>query len=458
LEGDQSIPFTLVEETLSIKDKKAPEGVKKQKIKIRLTNRGPVISGIFPNLKTDKVLSLRWSLVENMGAEMGIKELIQAKSVTGVREALKRVNFLMLNFTFGDVASNIGWQVSGNLPIRSKGDGTVPFAVTGSSDNWSGWVPFGEMPQSYNPQKGWVGTCNHNTIPIDYPYYYSSHLSPSYRYRRLKQLLDTQGIKTADNHWQFQRDTFNLMAKSIAPVMARALVSHEDTRQMGEILSRWDYHDDPDKSAPTIFQAVYRKFSLLVFEDELGEDLAKTMLGNWYFWQERLGKMVIEGSSAWFDDVKTADIKESRGDLFHQAALAAAADLESSLGKDPAKWLWGKVHRVEFVSPVRREGFGKGLAGGGSHPALGSGETLGRGIYDFNDPFDVTTFASLRMVADLGDPDKVLAVLPGGVSGRIFNKHSKDQIESFINGNKVYWWFSDAAIKAHNRNTLVLKP
>jgi penicillin amidase len=168
--------------------------------------------------------------------------------------------------------------------------------------------------------------------------------------------------------------------------------------------------------------------------------------------------MVVEGNPAWFDNANTADIKESRDDLFHQAALTAAADLESSLGKDPAKWLWGKVHRVEFVSPVRREGFGKGLVGGGTHPALGSGQTLGRGIYGFNDPFDVTTFASLRMVADLGDPDKVLAVLPGGVSGRLFDKHSKDQIESFINGSKVYWWFSDAAIKAHNRNTLILKP
>ena len=54
--------------------------------------------------------------------------------------------------------------------------------------------------------------------------------------------------------------------------------------------------------------------------------------------------------------------------------------------------------------------------------------------------------------------EKVLAVLPGGVSGRLFDKHLKDQIESFINGNKVYWWFSDAAIKAHSRNTLVLNP
>jgi len=458
LEGDQSIPFNVIEETLTIKDKKAPGGFKEQKIKIRLTKRGPVISGIFSNFKTDKVLSLRWSLVENMGIKMGLAEMMQAKSITGLREALKQVDYLMLNFTFADAGGNIGWQVSGNLPIRSKGDGTIPVEVTGTRDNWIGWVPFDEMPQLYNPQRGWVGTCNHNTIPNDYPYYYSSQLASSYRYRRLKQLLDPQGFKTVDDHWQFQRDTFNLMAKSIAPMMARALTAHEDTKKLGKTLSGWNYHDDPDSYAPTIFQAVYRKFALLVFEDELGDDLARTMLDNWYFWQERLGKMVVEGNSPWFDNVKTADFKESRDDLFHLAALEAAAELEAGHGKNPDKWQWGKVHRIEFVSPVRREGFGKGLLGGGSHPALGSGETLGRGVYGFNDPFDVTAFASLRMVADLGDPDKVLAVLPGGVSGRLFGKHSKDQIVSFINGNKVYWWFSDAAIKAHSRNILVLKP
>jgi penicillin amidase len=248
------------------------------------------------------------------------------------------------------------------------------------------------------------------------------------------------------------------MAVTIAPVMAKALLSHDDTRSLGEILSDWDYHDDLDQAAPTIFQAVYRHFALLVFEDELGRDLAETMLDNWYFWQERLGQMVVEDNFVWFDNVKTADIQESIDDLFYQAAQTAAVDLAVEFGKNPDKWLWGNVHRVEFVSPVRPQGFGKGLVGGGSHPALGSGETLGRGIYGFNEPFDVVVLASLRMVADLADDDKVLAVLPGGVSGRLFDKHGKDQIEPFIDGSKVYWWFSDAAIKAHSRHTLVLKP
>ena len=95
--------------------------------------------------------------------------------------------------------------------------------MTDSEDNWAGYIPFDEMPHSLNPERGWVGTCNHKTITKDYPYYYSSHLSPSYRYERLKQLLDTPNPKTAENHWQYQRDTVNLMAKRIAPLMAKAL-------------------------------------------------------------------------------------------------------------------------------------------------------------------------------------------------------------------------------------------
>ena len=113
---------------------------------------------------------------------------------------------------------------------------------------------------------------------------------------------------------------------------------------------------------------------------------------------------------------------------------------------------------MEFVSPLRRKGFGKGILGGGSHPAPGSGETLYRGIYNSSDPYNVTIPAALRMVADLGDKDKVLAVLPGGVSGRLFDPHNKDQIEAYMNGNKMYWWFSDNAIKEHAQHLLKLSP
>ena len=458
LEGSISIPFEVIEETLRFKDKASPGGFKEEKIKIRRTRRGPVISGAMRGLVTDKVISMRWSSFEVQSPSLGLEKLLGCRTVEEIRRALEDVNQIALNFVFADTEGNIGWQTTGKIPLRAQGEGLVPYVVKDGTDNWTGWIPWESMPHAVNPERGWLGTCNHLTVGRDYPYHYTTHASPSYRYRRLMELMDAPGKKSVDDHWEFQRDAVNLMAKTIAPVMSRVLLSHEDTKRMGQILADWDFVDSSDKVAPTIFQSVYREFALLVYSDDLGEALARTMLDKWYFWQERLQKMVLENNSPWFDNINTTDKKESRDYLFHQAALIAGKNIELLLGADPAKWLWGKVHVHEFVSPIRRSGAGKDLLGGGSHPAPGSFETLYRGIYEFNEPYKVTISASIRMVADLADPDKILAVLPGGVAGRQFDPHTTDQVQSFMDGNKVYWWFSDKAIKEHTKHSLTLSP
>jgi len=458
LEGDTSIPFTVLEEKLSIKDKKASNGIRQETIQIRLTHRGPIVSDVFPKLQTSKVLTLRWAPFETMQPRIGLDRLMFAQSIEDIRGTLRDVNFVMLNFVFADKKGHIGWQTSGKLPVRSQKDGTFPYVVKGTQDNWTGWIPFDDMPSAYDPEKGWVGTCNHTAVGRDYPYYYSSYASPSYRYRRLKQLIETPNLKTTQDHWRYQRDTLNLMAKVISPLMATALSRHANTQDMAQYLTQWDYHDDPDQVAPTLFQAIYREFARLTFIDELGQTPSETMLDTWYFWQERLQQMIVENKSVWFDDISTKDVVETRDAIFHQAAQKAAEKLKNEFGKDLDKWLWGKVHTIEYLSPIRREGFGKGLLGGGEHPAGGSAETLLRNYYAFNKPFKVIISDSLRMVADLADTEKILAVLPGGVSGRLFHPHTKDQIKAFISGEKVYWWFSDKAIQAHTQTTLVLNP
>ena len=339
MEGDKSLPFEIIEETLTIKDKKAPDGIRKEPIKIRLTRRGPVVSRVLPGLVNDKIITLRWAPFETMGPRIGLKGALTSRSVDDVRKALENMNLLMLNFVFADTAGNIGWQVSGKLPIRSQKDGTFPQVVKDDSDNWIGWIPYDEMPQRYNPGRGWIATCNHHTVDVNYPYYYSSHQASSYWYRRIKQLLERPGKKSVDDHWTYQRDTLNLMAQAIAPAMAQALNAHEDTQNLGSILSQWNFKDDADQVAPTIFQATYRRFAELVFVDDLGEKLAATLLGDWYFWQERLQQMVLENNSPWFDDQGTPSETETRDDLFHQAAVDAAKELADRWGSKPEKWL-----------------------------------------------------------------------------------------------------------------------
>lgn len=456
MEGESSAAFETRTETIKIKDDDAQGGMREEKITIRSTRRGPVVSDVLKGLDTDHVITLRWSPFESMTPALGIEDLMFAQSAGDVKRALCSVTTIMLNFVFADTGGNIGWQTTGRLPVRSRGESIMPGKVNGEPDDWKGWIPYGAMPQEYNPGKQWLGTCNHKTVPGDYPYYISSRFAPSYRYERLMELMEGRDKLTVDDHWDFQRDKKNPMAEKILPVMAESLAGKKETKDMAEILRGWDLTDSRDSAGAAVFQAVYREFVYHTFEDELGGRLMETFADAGYFWKERLQHMVLSGDSPWFDDINTSE-RETMSDIFVQAAVSAKSALENKLGEDPEKWQWGDLHKLEFVSPIMRSGFLKSALGGGAHPMGGSSETLYRAIYAYSDPFDVTVSASLRMVADLGDPDKVAAVLPCGVAGRQFHEHSKDQTGAFMSGEKLYWWFSDEKIEEHTRSQLVLK-
>ena len=87
----------------------------------------------------------------------------------------------------------------------------------------------------------------------------------------------------------------------------------------------------------------------------------------------------------------------------------------------------------------------------------GSGETLYRSLYTYDKPQEISFSACLRMVADMGDQEKVLAVINGGTAARTFHPHHKDQVAAYASGKKLYWWFSDQKVKEHAKTTLILK-
>ena len=193
LEKGNSIPFHIISETLKIKDKNATSGFREEVVKIRLTNRGPVISGFLKPLKTDTVVTMRWGPFETMEPALGFDFLLTSKSVNDVRESLRSATTAHFNVTFADVEGNLGWQTTGRLPIRNFGNGTVPVDANRHPDTWSGWVPYEETPQQYGSDRDWIGNANHNTVKKSYPYYYSSYFSPYYRYQRLIELMSRPG-------------------------------------------------------------------------------------------------------------------------------------------------------------------------------------------------------------------------------------------------------------------------
>ena len=131
----------MIEETLRYKDDEAAEGFSEENLTIRLTRRGPVISEVFSQLDTDRVLSLRWASAESMASTSDYLRIMQTTSAEDFREALRHWKNHQFNFVFADRQGNIGWHVSGMVPNRAPGSGTVPYVVRDRRDNWSGWIP-----------------------------------------------------------------------------------------------------------------------------------------------------------------------------------------------------------------------------------------------------------------------------------------------------------------------------
>jgi len=457
LEGDKSVPFEIIEDTVRVRTWGWATGFRAVPLRIRVTHRGPVISDHDMGLPGGTLLSLRWSVPEAMRADdSGGTDIMLARNVEEARQAIGRVN-APYAYVVADVEGNIGQFNGGRVPIRLRGDGSTPVPVTDGVDAWGGMIPWEQMPGVVNPPRGWVAAANQRTVPANYPFEYSSYFAASWRYRRIRELLDTPRPLSAEDHWRFMWDTKNTMAERLVPVMAAALAAHDDTRAMADVLRAWDLKDQPDAVAPTIFQTTYRDFARLTFEDELGAEVTARMLDNYYYWQERLARLSRDNGNAWFDDVTTGQ-RETRDEILHRAALRARDELTARLGPDLQDWRWGRVHTVTFAGPIIPGKWPAAILGGGTQPKDGSGETINRATSDFARPFDSVYIASMRFVADLADPDKVMAVVSGGVSGRQFDPHLKDQLGAWRSGEPRYWWFSDEAIREHTRHELRLEP
>ena len=460
LDAGRGVPFEVVTESIRVKDKSVAGGFREHALKLRYTKRGPVISdhpGMGP--AGNKLLVLRSTDAEVLAPITGIEGLLTAPDVAAFDREVRKIDLMMFNFVFADDQGAIAHRASGAVPIRAGADGGFPrLPAKDGSDDWTGFIPKDRMPGMINPARAWVGTANHDTRPEGFPWYYTNYVAPNYRYTRMGQVLGSASQMTVDEHWKLMRDDRNLQSDALRRSITAALKDDATHRDLAAILEKWDGVDRADQAAPLVYQALYREIALGTFSDELGEDTVNDMLSTWYFWQQRFDALLATPDATWFDDVRTADRRETLADVIRGAAPRARAQIEAAQGKDPAKWAWGKAHTLRFVSPLRRSGAGQGLLGGFTVERSGSGETLNRGVYDFNKPYDVNFFASMQWVVDFGDADKIEAVLAGGVSERHFQPHQTDQARLWAAGQRRAWWFNPAKAEANAKTRMVLAP
>ena len=446
----EKVAFEKRKITISVKDSTNVE------LEIRSTKKGPIISD-FPvfNILTNDVVSLRLSLAETKSNYIDFDRLLETKNVSEFRDALKGMDNMFFNYAIADVEGNIAHQSTGLVPIRANHGGELP-TYGNQEDTWLGFIPKEELPHMVNPERGWIGTANNDTRPDEYPYYYSNHFSPYYRYQRITEVLSENKKISSEDLWDMILDVKNMQAELFTPLFVSALAKNEETNDIAAVLKAWNYQEDINSVGASIYNVLYNELLYLVLNDELPDDVEDMYWENVYYWNQKVdGFMVSENS--FIDNMDTPQ-KETLKDLIIEAGLKTKMFLTDRLGDNQEDWTWGKIHTVRFFSPIRKEGFGSGLLGAEILPKAGSNQTLNRGGFVKNKEreFDTSWFSSFRMVADMNDDEKIMAVLSGGSAARIFHPYYKSQLEQWKIGEWIPYWISKEKVLEHSEYQLIL--
>jgi penicillin amidase len=383
-------------------------------------------------------------------------DLNRARDWTEFRAAMKRFIEPSQNVVYADTEGNIGYQATGLIPIRaSEKNGPLPNAVLSpfSGDNdaneWTGYIPFDELPSVYNPRSGLLATANGRIAGLSYPYTLAYSWGAPYRTERIHRLLNTGEKFRPEQMLGIQTDVDSEFDRFCAERLVYAVDNNPNAspraRQAASILRKWDGGVTADSVAPTIITAARNQLVRMILEPRVGDDWKAY---HWPMESVALESMLLHRPPQWLPK------------QFHSWPALLAAAMEESLRSAPANlndWAWGKTIALNLRHPVlsaipglERIPLLRRWAGPGRYSQRGDRFTVLQVGPDFG--------PSMRMTVDLSDLDHSTLNLVNGQSGNPVSRHYDDQWKAWRNGSSFPLPFSDGAVEKAKVNELELLP
>jgi len=444
---------------------------------VRLTRHGPVISEDYGPLKNvgdpedeefvpfkdragielpeEYVIALKWTALSPSTPFQAIWGFNTAKNWDEFREAAREFHVPAQNLLYADIEGNIGYQMPGDIPIRANGDGTVPVPGWTDEYEWTGYIPFEELPYAFNPSEGYIATANNQVPPSDYPNLITYDWDYGFRAQRIVDLIENAPGKIDIAYMrQIQGDSFDANAPLYVPMLLETAGLSESHLNL---LKGWDYQDRADSSAAAVFNAFWRHFLQNTFNDDLPEERYYPDGGS--RWNEIIRHM--DESSAWWDDKSTADVVETRADIMKKSFEQGVAELEEMFGNDPAKWNWGEMHASTFRNGTLGEsgvGLIEALFNRGPFPTGGGESIVNATGWSVRDGYETNWLPSMRMIVDLGNLDNSLTVHTTGQSGHAYHPHYIDMAQMWANIEYYSMLWSEQSVTSQAEGHLVLTP
>lgn len=468
------VDFESYEETIQ------PAGGEAVTVTIRSTRHGPVISEAFGRLKNegdpaDKefvpfkesagidlpeeyVIALSWTALTPSTPFEAVWGFDKAENWEDFRSAAKNFHVPAQNLIYADVEGNIGYQMPGDIPIRKNGDGTLPMPGWTDEYEWTGFIPFEELPYTFNPAEGFIATANNQVPPNDYPYFITRDWDYGFRARRIVDMIESAPSKIDMAYLQqIHGDSYNATAETYVPILLE-LNHASDLTPALDSLKTWDYQNHADSTPAAIYNAFWRALLRNTFNDDLPEDF-------WFRTGSRSNQvfqsLANDSATIWWDDKSTNAIVETRDDILIKSFAEGVDELKDMFGNDSSQWKWGDMH----VSVFRNETLGysgigliEDLFNRGPFRTSGGSSIVNATSWNSLEGYEVTSVPSMRMIVDLGNLDNSLTVHTTGQSGHAYHPHYDDMSQLWADVGYYPMLWSKQSITASAEGHLVLTP
>ena len=405
---------------------------------IRSTRHGPIVSealAIAGNplsnvaVRGTYALALRFAgLTPASAGRVGIEAAL-ARSGKDLVEAYRHFAITPLNLVWADVDGNIGFHVVGAIPRRVGFDGKYPTPGWTGEFEWSGMIPYDELPHFESPPEHFIVTANNRMSDVAY----NGSWAAPFRRDRIAGLLAARDRLAPDDFREIQNDRVSLHALKLRKVILEAGDAGDaDLAWAFGELRGFDGAMTANSRAASIIAATEVALAKRVFKDRLGGDFPAFLklqdTGGYCATEEILDRPDIDLWSAGRGAYPGQTIRASLKD-----ALVA---LRQKLGSDHDRWTWGTLHSITFKHPLgERGGIPAWYFNRGPMESAGDRHTVNNGWFNLAAPYETEQVSSFRFIVDMADPQHALAMNHTGESETPASPHYDDLIQPWRAGD-----------------------
>ena len=433
-----AVSFETRTETIKLRDGSS------QTLVIRSSRHGPILPEDSPLANTKAapgyVLALAFTgLSDRDTSTEALFRLNRARDWGSFTDALRLHQTPQLNFVFADTGGTIGFISPGVVPVRARGNGLLPAPGWTGVWDWTGVIPFENLPQAVNPPQGRFANANNAPVGPDYPFLLAARWPEPARAQRITTLLDRAGPQSVAASVAMQRDIVTLPARTLLPlILPQPGIETEALSRVAQKavlqLRAWNFQAARNLPAPLIFSWWLRQLNREIFAERLG-----AMFRDYWDLHPQVIERVLTSAPSWCDHPGHPHSR-SCSELLRSSLEATVLELSERYGEDPARWSWGDEHRAAFAHPLLdqipglRTLFSIGTATDGDAFTLNQGGSL---VGSESAPFADIHGPWFRAVYDLADLDQSLCVIATGQSGNPLSPYYGDFVRSWRDGSMI---------------------